>query len=255
MIGCRRIHLPTVDSTNSYAWQQAVQGAEHGLVVVADQQTGGRGRRGRWWISPPDTNLAFSLVLRPPLPADKVPLLSLVAAGGVLSSLQDDVADLWLKWPNDIYCGRQKMAGILAEASIRGSAVDFVVVGIGLNVNCERNDFPEPLQPTVTSMRQAAGRQFSLVSVLENLLRQVDVWYGRYVHGGFSGQLHHYLASHCYLTGKRVAVDVGGAIIEGTAEGIDAQGCLLVTDDHGCCRQVAAGEATIVAMDHMKKGE
>ncbi|MEA3240718.1 MAG: biotin--[acetyl-CoA-carboxylase] ligase, partial [Pseudomonadota bacterium] len=119
-IGGRIIQLKSVDSTNDYAWNLALEGAKHGLVVVADQQTGGRGRLGRSWLSPPGMNLAFSLILRPSLPPPDIPPLSLVAAVALFSCLVTHIPRLSIKWPNDLYCGDRKLAGILSEMKLKG---------------------------------------------------------------------------------------------------------------------------------------
>ena len=249
-LGGRLVRLESVGSTNDYAWQLALDGAEHGLVVVADRQTGGRGRRGRSWLSPPGTNLAFSMLLRPTsLAPDAVPPLSLVAAAALLSCLREDVPDLSIKWPNDLYCGDRKLAGILAEMRLKGRETEFVVVGIGLNVNSGADDWPPELAATAVSMFQAAGRKFDLDEILQRFLSSFNDGYHDYCRQGLRGSVRRVLTEASYLAGRRVSVVVNGRSIGGTAGDIDEQGRLLVYDDHGVCWPVAAGEATVANME------
>ena len=149
--GTEGVSFQTLDSTSRYLWQQALEGAPHGLVVVAEQQVSGRGRSGRQWHSPAGLNLYFSVLLRPHLQLDQVPQLSLVIAAALWKVLADECSGLKIKWPNDLLCQGRKLAGILAEMKPGIGKAEFVVVGIGLNVNAKVSDFPSELQSLVTS--------------------------------------------------------------------------------------------------------
>ena len=254
--GWRIIHLQSVDSTNDYAWRLAENGAPHGQVVVADRQTGGRGRRGRIWRSPPGANLTFSLVLRPAIPPAAAVPLSLVAAVALFSCLETEISCLTIKWPNDLYCGDRKLAGILSELKLRDRKTDFVVVGIGLNVNTLLADWPPELRETAISMRQAAGKQFQLPEVLQQFLTFFHCCYEQYCVGGLQDSVLEILRKYSYLSGRQVVVEVNGRMIQGQAGEIDEHGRLLVYDESGSCRPIAAGEATIVSMNAAdKKGD
>ncbi len=252
-IGNRIIHLKSVASTNDYAWNLACEGAKHGLVVVADQQTGGRGRLGRSWLSPPGMNLAFSLVLRPSLPPQDVPPLSLVAAVALFSSLSAEIPRLSIKWPNDLYCGDRKLAGILSEMKLCGRETDFVIVGIGVNVNSQVDDWPPELRSTVVSMRQAVGNTFDLRELLQKFLSSFHFWYERYRIHGFHGPVQQILVENSYLFGKWVTIAINSRTIQGSAGNIDEYGRLLVYDDRGICWPVVAGEATVMEMGNFEK--
>jgi len=246
--GGRIVHLESVGSTNDYAWRLAQDGAEHGLVVVADRQTGGRGRRGRSWLSLPGASLAFSIVLRPFLTPDAVPPLSLVTAVALLSSLQSTIPGLSVKWPNDLYCGDRKLAGILPEMKLKSRETEFVIVGIGLNVNSKAADWPPELSATAVSMHQVTGESFDLDEILRRFLFSFHSYYRDYCRQGLRGAVRQVLTGASYLGGKQVTVAVNGGTIRGTAGDIDDHGRLLVYDDHGVCWPVAAGEATVVGM-------
>lgn len=247
--GWRIIQLKSTTSTNDHAWKLASEGAGHGLVIVAERQTGGRGRRGRTWLSPPGANLTFSLILRPFLLPEAVPPLSLVAAAALFSCLKTDIPHLAIKWPNDIYSGNRKLAGILSEMKMKGRETDFVLVGIGLNVNALPDDLPPALRETAVSMRQATGRQFQLSQVLHRFLLAFQPRYEQYCRHGLRGSLLEILRKHSYLSGRRVVVKVDGRTLVGTAREIDTHGRLLVDDESGSCWPVTAGEATIMKMD------
>jgi len=252
-IGNQIIHLKSVTSTNDYAWNLALEGAKHGLAVVAEQQTGGRGRLGRSWLSPPGMNLAFSLVLRPALPPQDIPPLSLVAAVALFSSLSAEASCLSIKWPNDLYSGDRKLAGILSEMKLCDRGTDFVIVGIGVNVNTMAEDWPPELRQTAISMRQAAGKQFQLAAVLPHFLTSFHCCYEQYCAGGLHGSLLEILREHSYLSGRQVVVEVNDRIIRGQAGEIDEHGRLLVYDENGYCWPVAAGEATVAGLGEPEK--
>lgn len=252
-IGNQIIRLQSVASTNDYAWKLALEGAPHGLVVVADQQTGGRGRRGRSWLSPPGMNLTFSFVLRPPLPLPAIPPLSLVAAVALFSCLESHIPHLAIKWPNDLYCGDRKLAGILSEMKLDGREPEFVIVGIGVNVNSQADDWPPELRSAAISLRQAVGKTFNLRRLLPEFLQSFHSWYECYLRHGLHGPLAEVLAGNSYLCGKRVIVAVNGRTLQGRAGNIDEFGRLLIYDEQGTCRAVVAGEATVLEMEDFEK--
>ena len=148
-------HFETLPSTNAHAFKLAQEGAEHGEVVVTEQQTAGRGRRGRVWVSPPGLNLYFSAVLRPELPPQRAAELTLVAAVAVAETLREAGADARIKWPNDVQVQGRKLAGILTELSAEPERVHFVVLGVGVNLNAGPDDFPDDVAATATSLRLA----------------------------------------------------------------------------------------------------
>ncbi len=252
-IGSRIISLKTVSSTNDYVWNLALEGAEHGLVVVADQQTGGRGRLGRSWLSPPGMNLTFSLLLRPSLPSQDIPQLSLVAAVALFSCLGTYTSLLSIKWPNDLYCGDRKLAGILSEMKLKGRETDFVVVGIGVNVNSMAADWPLELRSTAISLRQTVGKIFDLRELLRKFLASFHYWYECYLSHGFHGSIKQVLEKNSYLFGKQVTIAINGRSIQGRAGNVDAFGRLLVYDERETCWPVVSGEATVKEMGDLEK--
>ncbi len=231
------------DSTNSRAVELAGKGAEHGTVVWADSQTAGRGRLGRRWESPPGVNLYFSVLLRPPLGPLHAPQLTLVAAVA-LSAAVEECSGLRgdLKWPNDLYLGGRKAAGILAEMSADPDRLRHVVVGVGLNVNAAPEDFPAEVRSRATSLREQAGRTFRRVEVLARFLDAFAESYAAFLSGGFRALLPAW-SRRDMLAGKRVLLRYGEKELRGKALGVEESGMLLFRRD-GSARpeRIASGE-------------
>jgi BirA family transcriptional regulator, biotin operon repressor / biotin---[acetyl-CoA-carboxylase] ligase len=210
MIGTPRVHLRLTDSTNERAKELAFGGAPHGTLVTADEQSAGRGRQGRVWTAPPRSAVLMSLVTR-----ELTPTLPLAAAVAICDALP---AGCEIKWPNDIWLERRKLAGILVEGRPQEG---WAVLGIGLNVTTE--SFPPELAETATSLRMA-GIELDAEAVIAALLGSLDEWLGapyEEVFGAWS--------ERDALRGERVRWADG----EGIAAGIDASGALVVETDDG----------------------
>ena len=233
----------SLDSTSRHLWQQALDGAPHGSVVVADQQLSGRGRRGRQWHSPAGMNLYFSLLLRPVLPLDQVPQLSLVTAAALWQVLGDECSGLKIKWPNDLLCRGRKMAGILAEMKPGADGAEFVIVGVGLNVNAKALDFPLELQDLVTSLSRECGRDFDLSQLLDRILQELAIFEERFYREGLSGSIRDLINRNFYLAGKDVVINSGDQQRECRAHSIDDSGRLLAATKDGQMIAFASGEA------------
>ncbi|MCD6292711.1 MAG: biotin--[acetyl-CoA-carboxylase] ligase [Deltaproteobacteria bacterium] len=233
----------SLDSTSRYLWQQALDGALHGSVVVADQQFSGRGRRGRQWHSPPGKNLYFSILLRPRLPLDQVPQLSLVTAAALWTVLSQECVGLKIKWPNDLLCQGRKLAGILAEMKPGADNAEFVIIGVGLNVNAQAVDFPPELQGLVTSLSCECGRDFDLSELLHKILQKLAIFIDRFNREGLSGSIQDLINRNFFLAEKDVVVNSGDRQRECRAHSIDSSGRLLATDKDGQTIAFASGEA------------
>jgi BirA family biotin operon repressor/biotin-[acetyl-CoA-carboxylase] ligase len=226
------ICLAVTDSTNRVAMEMAENGARHGTVVFADAQTAGRGRMGRRWESPAGKNLYVSLLLRPSVPTVDAPSLALVAGVALADAVEAVGVSAALKWPNDLYCGGRKTAGILSEMASDADGVRYVVIGVGINVNVVEDDFPPDLRGTATSLRIRAGRTFRRVDVLARLLDAVGTRYAEFIRGGFAS-LHDGWDRRDFLRGRRVLLRRQGGEGWGTAEGLDTFGALRFLPDGG----------------------
>jgi BirA family biotin operon repressor/biotin-[acetyl-CoA-carboxylase] ligase len=236
-----------VGSTNDVATSLAKAGAPDGCLVIAEEQTRGRGRLGRRWHSPPSAGLWFSLILKPDLSAEAATTLSLAAALGVATAFDDRYGiPARIKWPNDVLVHGRKICGILTEAEFLGSALNFVVVGIGINVLGRERDFPEELRAIATSVEMEAGDGIARGEVLSSVLEAIESKYLRLKTEGFSG-LKSELLGRSSLIGRVIRVHTGEGLVEGTAVDIDDRGALMVRHDDGSLRRILAGD--VVGVD------
>jgi BirA family biotin operon repressor/biotin-[acetyl-CoA-carboxylase] ligase len=235
----------TSDEAARRAREQDAENASEGLLVVAESQTGGRGRLGRSWHSPAGSNLYFSLVLRPRLPTLLVPPLTLLVGAVLADVLAERGAAPRLKWPNDLLLpaadGRpRKVAGILTEMASERDRIRHVVVGVGINVNVEA--FPPELADRATSLRLSTGRAWDRRTLLAAFLDALEPAYDRFVAAGPAEALARWRARANVGAACRVARQ--GASLEGIVEGIDDEGALLVRDARGALHRVVSGEVS-----------
>ncbi|MBN2645861.1 MAG: biotin--[acetyl-CoA-carboxylase] ligase [Desulfuromonadaceae bacterium] len=228
-------------STNQQAQMLAEQGAVEGTVVVAEEQSSGRGRLGRHWVSPSGVNLYTSVVLRPRLSLLEVPQLTFLVAVAVARALEQ-VAQVrvTVKWPNDILLGGHKIAGLLNELSAETEGVHYVVLGIGVNLNMRAEQFPSDLRYPATSVLLATGRPVSRIAFAQQLYAQLDQLYHLMLEKGFT-PIRLAWESLFDLVGRTVQVDLGRELVAGTVLGIAGDGALLL--------QVGSEVKTIYAGD------
>src|SRR5262245_54881940 len=183
----KKIHYVTeLDSTNSCARRLAEQGAQAGEIVIAESQTHGRGRLGRPWVSPPYVNLYISVILRPNLPPIDAPQITLMAAVALAEALAAFIPVVpAIKWPNDILAEGRKLAGILTESACHAERIDFVILGIGVNINYPVESMPDAIRKRATSLISLTGASVSRESVLRRLIQDLDRCYGELEETGF----------------------------------------------------------------------
>lgn len=229
----------SVGSTNEVARELAEDGAEHGTLVVAEEQSQGRGRRGRTWVSPPGSNLYFSLVLRPPLPCERVHELTLLAAVALAEVLREAAFAVTIKWPNDLEIGGRKVGGILAELASQGDRVRFVILGVGLNVNL----FPLPpeLSAFATSLRAERGEPLPRAFLLAALLASLEAWIDRHLAFGFEPVRARWRELSSTL-GRAVRIEDGPNSQSGLAIDLEVDGALIVEDAAGVRHRVVSGD-------------
>jgi BirA family biotin operon repressor/biotin-[acetyl-CoA-carboxylase] ligase len=232
-----------VDSTNLVARDLARAGAEHGTVVSAESQSQGRGRLGRNWVSPAGKNLYLSVVLRPGLAADRLPQIGLVAGVAACDTLRE-----WqpttLKWPNDVLVGGRKVCGILAETESHAGG-QTVILGLGVNVNAEPDDFPDELRDKAGSLRIAIGRPVDRSHVAGRLLTHLETWYETWTQRGFS-PIATAWRDRSGLIGQMIRVAELGKQIAGQVVGLDDDGSLRIRLPDGEEHRVIAGDVTVV---------
>jgi len=234
-----------IESTNVETKSLANSGAPEGTVVIAECQTAGRGRLGRRWVSPAGKGLLFSVLLRPTMPMEDAHLLTLVAAAAAAEAIETlSGTTVKIKWPNDLFIGDRKVGGILMEVSGEQDEVDWIVLGIGLNVNTEFSELPVALRRTATSMKMAGGELVDRSDVLATLLLSLEAHYQTALRGGFDKALTSF-RERDYLLSRTISVETRQGPVVGAAAGIDDRGALLVELPHRRVRSFHSGDVTL----------
>ncbi len=246
LFGRKIYYYPETGSTNDEAFSLGNAGAFEGTAVIADSQTGGKGRLGRSWHSPACTNIYTSVILRPLMEssqASRIPIMVGVAVADVLENYCP--GKISLKWPNDVLLNDKKVCGILSQAKITGGKVDFVVAGIGINVNMNSNQFSEEIRSTATSLFEETGREISREDLLISLYENLEKWYKQLASKGV-GPVKEKWLSRTKMIGQTVQVVFKDEIIAGKAAGLNDDGSLILVDEGNKEIKVSAGDATIV---------
>jgi BirA family transcriptional regulator, biotin operon repressor / biotin---[acetyl-CoA-carboxylase] ligase len=239
-VGRRWVFLRQAVSTNDVARELACEGAPEGTLVVAEHQTAGRGRLNRRWHAPPGSSLLLSLVFRPSLAPHQMQWLTMACGLAVVDAVAASTGlQAGLKWPNDVLIGACKVGGILTEVELRGEEVDHAVVGIGLNVNLDPRQIPEDLPVPASSLSHELGRPVDRLDLLRVLLQAVE---DRYMALRRGRSPHEEWAQRLTTLGQRVVVRQGGERLEGVAEGVGAEGALLLRLPDGRQKRILAGD-------------
>jgi BirA family biotin operon repressor/biotin-[acetyl-CoA-carboxylase] ligase len=243
LFGKRIYHFFKTDSTNRVALELGHAGEPEGAVVLAEEQTAGRGRAGRVWHSDRAVGIYVTVLLRPRLAPVQAPLLTMMAGLSARSAVQAVTGlTVDLKWPNDLLLNGKKTGGILTEMHAEPGQIRFVIVGIGLNVNQEK--LPGALADTATSLRVETGRSQSRMELLVRLLREFENDYNRFLREGVESVVARFEEVSTYAKGKRVRVTNGMESYVGTTAGLGPEGLLQVERDDGKVMTVIAGDVT-----------
>ena len=238
--------LDSVDSTNTYAKTLAASGAPAGTAVIADRQTGGRGRRGRSFYSPAGQGLYLSLLYRPQSdPARAVNLTAYAAVAVCLAIEKVSGLKPGIKWPNDIITDGKKLCGILTEMSIEAETrlTDYVVIGIGINVNQKPEDFPEEIRDVAAGLAFASGRSISRAALAAAVINETDKAFACWESSGKA--VYEQYCSRCLNIGRKIKLVRGQTETEAYAEGVDEDFRLLVRYPDGTHEAVGAGEVSV----------
>ncbi len=225
--------LKSVDSTQKIAHQWAREGAPEGAAVIAEEQTAGRGRLGRFWHSPPDSGIWLSLILRPPIPIAQAPQLTLMASVGVTRALNRETGlRVRIKWPNDLLIRGKKVCGILTELRGEQDRVHYVVLGIGINVNVAEAMWPAELKGKVTSLSAEAGRTFRRVPLIAAILEELEQTYAAYLSRGFAA-VRGAWEELSGVIGHLVTARTPEGLRSGVVRGLKEDGALLLETEEG----------------------
>ncbi|MCP5467983.1 MAG: biotin--[acetyl-CoA-carboxylase] ligase [Deltaproteobacteria bacterium] len=240
------------DSTNRQAALLAKSGEPEGTLVIADCQTEGRGRLQRRWESPEAKGLYFTLILRPNLSPQQAPLLTLLAGLALLRVLRVlGFENTLLKWPNDIWVNHKKLAGILCELVIQqgghSSKIDYVLLGIGINVSQSQEDFPEDLQDIATSLFELSGQHYSRIDLLKKILEEIFIQIENFIQKGSSFMIEEWKRLSGFI-GKKIIFEDAGKSYEATTLDLDHQGHLQVKLESGIIKSLIAEEVSLKSL-------
>ncbi len=244
VVGSRVECFDVIDSTNTRAREAAHAGERDGAVFTAEEQTAGRGRLKRTWLSPKGSNLLFSVLLRPSMLPSQIFRLNMTTTVAIAEALEQwSPLKPLIKWPNDIYLNGRKAAGILTEFSGTGDGVEYAVVGVGLNVNVDPSALGEVMAPA-TSVRHELGKPVSRLDLLREILRRFDYHYCRMLDGtdaGLRGRWNEY----SLVAGRRVVVTSFDTTEFGTAVSVEDDGALLLETEDGRRKRIVCGDVSL----------
>lgn len=252
-IGSSIKYLDIVDSTNTYAKRLAQEGCPEGTVVVAERQTGGKGRLGRTWESIGNSNIYMSIVLKPSMAPEQVQIITLAAAVAVIRAIKSTTGiKAGIKWPNDVILDGKKVCGILTEMSSEMDRINFVVVGIGINVNQDEKDFPEELKVKATSLKafinktkqQETRPYFKRSDIIKEVIYEMEQQYEKINNSRVSEIIEEW-KRHSVTIGKEVKVISRNIEYVGIAEGVTEDGRLVVKCNDGVRKEILSGEVSI----------
>lgn len=236
----------TIDSTNNCARALAACWAEEGTVIIAEEQTAGKGRLGRTWHARPNENLTFSIILRPSADPEKVNILPLFVAVAVAQAIERTTSlKVECKWPNDLLVNGKKTAGILLEGSVKENALEYVVVGIGVNVN--QVLFPHDLEGKATSLRLEHGKEVDRIALFREILSSLENHYKTLSSNGFNAVLPLWLARSSMIN-REISVSERGSVFSGVVRGLSPEGGLILDSPQGA-KTLFAGDVTILGID------
>lgn len=242
--GCNVLYFPEIDSTNTYAKKLGEQGASHGTLVVADRQTAGRGRRGRAWESPSGSSIYMSILLRPDTKPDQAPMLTLVMAQSVAEAIRHVTGEeALIKWPNDIVLNKKKICGMLTEMSTEIQWINYVVIGVGINVNTE--EFPQELTGTATSLYLEKGQKVKRSLLIAEIMNRFEHYYELFAEAGNLSAMQENYNKLLVNRDREVRILEPGHEYNGHAVGINETGELQVYTEDGKRKSIYAGEVSV----------
>lgn len=247
VMGKSLVCLDETASTNAYAFRLAEEGAVEGTVVIADAQSGGKGRLGRVWSSPPGVNLYCSVILRPSVKPYEAPQLTFLSAVAVARAIEQ-VTGLKpeIKWPNDVLIADKKVAGLLNEMSAETDGINFVILGLGVNLNMSTEQFPPDLRSPATSLLLEAGQPVERVRFVAQMLKELDMLYAGFLTHGFL-QVREEWQQRCNAHDREVVVSNGCAeVVRGMFDGIDGDGALLLRQTDGRVERILSGDVKVL---------
>ena len=239
----KKVHyFNSVDSTNSTAYQLALDGAKEGEVVIGESQEKGRGRLGRQWVSPPFLNLYLSVVLRPKIPPHQASLITFMAAVAAAETIERHSGLIpSIKWPNDLLLREKKVAGLLNEIHSETDRIHFIILGMGVNLNMDAKEFPKDIRTQATSLKAEKGQPVSRKAFAALLLEELERWYEIFLKEGGTPVLKAW-RDRAQIQGKEVRVTSFDEVLIGRAVDVDSDGALILETRGGERKRIVAGD-------------
>lgn len=241
-IGSQILIFDSVISTNKVAAELAAKDYPDGTVIISDSQTGGKGRLGRLWLSPPEKNIYMSIILRPMLLPKDATILTIMSSVACASAIRNLMSiPVSIKWPNDMLVSNKKLGGILTEIKSDMDRIHYAVLGIGINVNMDISEMPDELKPIATSIKNETGEAWLRSQVAVSVLKELDKWYDILSTIGKKPIIDEWLQLSSTI-GQRVKITIGDNIFTGIAEGIDEEGMLILKLPDNSFKKISAGD-------------
>lgn len=238
------LYFDSLDSTNSKAKRMANEGENRNILFVTEEQTAGRGRRGRAWSSPKGSGIWMSFLLHPNIAPEHASMLTLVSALAIVKAIHNTTGlEAKIKWPNDIVVNGKKLCGILTEMSCELDYIHYVVIGIGMNVNT--TEFPEELSQIGTSLLRESGQEVKRSELLADVIQQMEGYYNQFLETEDLSKLQEEYNACLIHKDQEVRILGGEGIQEGIARGIAADGSLLVEGNDGSINNIISGEVSV----------
>lgn len=241
-VGSNIHYEETLDSTQKVAYRLAYEGAPEGTIVIAEEQLAGRGRMQRKWHSPKYSGIWMSVILRPEIPPQKAPQLTLITAVAVVQAIQETTGlHPQIKWPNDILLSGKKITGILTELQAESDKINSIIIGIGINVNQREEDFPKEIKEIATSILNELGQPVSRAKLIQSLLKNLEKLYLLYLDKGFQ-PIKLLWESYAISIGEFITARTLNKTITGRALGITEDGVLLMEDEAGTVHHIYSAD-------------
>ncbi|WP_186430663.1 biotin--[acetyl-CoA-carboxylase] ligase [Clostridium sp. BSD9I1] len=244
-IGKQIVYFNSIDSTNNEAKKLASSGCSEGIVIISEEQTMGRGRLGRNWVSPKFKGIWMSIVLRPDIDPMNVAKITQVGAAAVLKSIKEQGINAYIKWPNDIVLNNKKVCGILTEMSGEINNVNYVVMGIGINVNIDKEDFPEEIEEIATSLKIEEGKSIERKALVASILNNLEELYKEFIKNEDIKTSIDICRENSILIGKSVRIINRNDEIQAQALDLSDDGKLIVKYQDGSIHEVISGEVSV----------
>lgn len=246
-IGKNIYYYDSIDSTNKEARKLATN-QEKGVILISEEQTMGKGRLGRSWVSPKYKGIWMSLILKPDIAPEEAPKITQIAAAGVTNALDKIGIENSIKWPNDIVIGKKKACGILTEMSGEIGRLNFIIIGIGINVNLDRDDMPQEIEDIATSLKIESGRYISREDIIKNILNEFEYLYEDFLNTNSMNKTLQICRNKSALLGRTVRLINGDKTRKVRVIDIDDKGRLVI-EGNSRIEKIISGEISIRGLD------